>query len=89
MALDKAKKASIIKEYGQDKNDTGSVEVQVAILTSEINELTEHMKVHTHDYHSKLGLLKKVGKRKSLLNYLKNNDVKRYKELIKKLNLRK
>ena len=89
MALDKAKKASIIKEYGKDKNDTGSVEVQVAILTSEINELTEHMKVHTHDYHSKLGLLKKVGKRKSLLNYLKNNDVKRYKELIKKLNLRK
>ena len=72
MALDKAKKASIIKEYGKDKNDTGSVEVQVAILTSEINELTEHMKVHTHDYHSKLGLLKKVGKRKSLLNYLKN-----------------
>ena len=89
MALDKAKKASIIKEYGKDKNDTGSVEVQVAILTNEINELTEHMKVHTHDYHSKLGLLKKVGKRKSLLNYLKNNDVKRYKELIKKLNLRK
>ena len=89
MALDKAKKASIIKEYGKDKNDTGSVEVQVAILTSEINELTEHMKVHIHDYHSKLGLLKKVGKRKSLLNYLKTNDVKRYKELIKKLNLRK
>jgi small subunit ribosomal protein S15 len=89
MALDKAKKASIIKDFGKDKNDTGSVEVQVAILTSEINELTEHMKVHTHDYHSKLGLLKKVGKRKSLLNYLKNNDVKRYKELIKKLNLRK
>ncbi len=89
MALDKAKKASIIKDFGKDKNDTGSVEVQVAILTSEINELTEHMKVHTHDYHSKLGLLKKVGKRKSLLNYLKNNDVKRYKELIKKLNIRK
>lgn len=89
MALDKAKKASIIKDFGKDKNDTGSVEVQVAILTNEINELTEHMKVHTHDYHSKLGLLKKVGKRKSLLNYLKNNDVKRYKELIKKLNLRK
>ena len=89
MALDKAKKASIIKDFGKDKNDTGSVEVQVAILTSEINDLTEHMKVHTHDYHSKLGLLKKVGKRKSLLNYLKNNDVKRYKELIKKLNLRK
>ena len=89
MALDKAKKESIIKEFGKDKNDTGSVEVQVAILTSEINELTEHMKVHIHDYHSKLGLLKKVGKRKSLLNYLKNNDVKRYKELIKKLNIRK
>ena len=89
MALDKAKKASIIKEFSKKENDTGSVEVQVALLTSEINELTEHMKVHIHDYHSKLGLLKKVGKRKSLLNYLKNEDVKRYKELIKKLNLRK
>ena len=54
MALDKAKKESLIKEFGKDKNDTGSVEVQVAILTNEINELTEHMKEHTHDYHSKL-----------------------------------
>ncbi len=89
MALDKAKKESLIKEFGKDKNDTGSVEVQVAILTNEINELTEHMKEHTHDYHSKLGLLKKVGKRRSLLDYLKKEDIKRYKSIIKKLNIRK
>ena len=89
MALDKAKKASLVKEYGKDSNDTGSVEVQVAILTTEINELTEHLKEHKHDYHSKLGLLKKVGKRRSLLDYLKREDVKRYKVLIKKLNIRK
>ncbi len=89
MALDKTKKASIIKEYGKNTNDTGSVEVQVAILTTEINELTEHLIKHKHDFHSKLGLLKKVGKRRSLLDYLKREDVKRYKEIIKKLNIRK
>ncbi len=89
MALDKAKKTSIVKEYGKNTNDTGSVEVQVAILTTEINELTEHLAKHKHDFHSKLGLLKKVGKRRSLLDYLKREDVKRYKELIKKLNIRK
>lgn len=89
MALDKVKKEELVKEFGKDKNDTGSVEVQVAILTAEINELTEHMKKHIHDFHSKLGLLKKVGKRRSLLDYLKREDVKRYKSLIKKLNIRK
>lgn len=89
MALDKAKKEALVKEFGKDKNDTGSVEVQVAILTNEINDLTEHMKEHIHDYHSKLGLLKKVGKRRSLLDYLKKEDVKRYKNIIKKLNIRK
>ncbi len=89
MAISKEKKASIIKTYGKDVNDTGSTEVQVAILTTEINELTEHLKVHKHDYHSKLGLLKKVGKRSSLLSYLKNNDYSRYKTLIEKLNIRK
>lgn len=89
MALSKEVKSSIIKEFARDKNDTGSVEVQVAILTQEIKDLTAHLNVHKHDYHSNLGLLKKVGKRRSLLEYLKQEDVTRYRELIKKLNLRK
>lgn len=89
MALTKEEKAKIIKEFAKSKNDCGSAEVQVAILTKEINELTEHLKVHKHDYHSNRGLLMKVGRRKKLLNYLKENDVKSYREVIKKLNLRK
>lgn len=89
MALTKEKKDSIIKKYQLDKNDTGSVEVQVALLTEEINELNEHLKVHIHDYHSNRGLLKKVGQRKSLLSYLAKNDVTRYRELVKNLGLRK
>ena len=75
MALSNEKKQEIIKKYARDAKDSGSTEVQVAILTEEINNLTEHLKEHKHDYHSKRGLLKKVGKRKNLLNYLKNNDV--------------
>ena len=86
MALSKEEKAKIIKEFAKSKNDVGSTEVQVAILTNEINTLTEHLKKHTHDYHSKRGLLMKVGRRK---NYLKKNNVVSYRELIKKLNLRK
>jgi len=89
MALIKAKKQEIITEYARSKSDTGSVEVQVAMLTEKINVLTEHMKEHIHDYHTKLGLQKMVGKRKKLLSYLKDEDVTRYRELIKKLNLRK
>lgn len=89
MALKKEEKAKIIKEFAKSKNDCGSTEVQIAILTKEINDLTEHMKEHTHDYHSKRGLLMKVGRRKKLLNYLKDNDVVSYREVIKKLNLRK
>ena len=89
MALTKEKKAELVKEYGKNATNTGSTEVQVAILTDEINELTEHLKIHIHDYHSKRGLLMKVGKRRSLLDYLKKNDVVSYRELIKKLNLRK
>ena len=89
MALAKSRKEELVKEFGRGNNDTGSVEVQVAILTEEIKELTEHLKEHKHDFHSKRGLLHKVGKRKSLLEYLKNEDVQRYRELIKKLNLRK
>jgi len=89
MALTKEKKAEIVKKFARGKEDTGCTEVQVAILTEEINELTEHLNTHIHDYHSKRGLLKKVGKRRSLLNYLKENDVVRYRSLIKELNLRK
>ena len=89
MALTKDEKAKIIKEFAKNEKDCGSAEVQIAILTNEINTLTEHLKVHKHDYHSNRGLLMKVGKRKKLLEYLKNNDVKSYREVIKKLNLRK
>ena len=89
MALTKDRKSAIVSEFARSKNDTGSVEVPVALLTERINKLTEHMKEHTHDYHTNRGLLKMVGKRKSLLEYLKNEDIQRYRELIKKLNLRK
>ena len=89
MALSKEEKAKIVKEFGKDEKDTGSIEVQVAILTKEINDLTAHLKVHTHDYHSKRGLLMKVGQRRSKLNYLMKNDITKYREVIKKLGLRK
>ena len=89
MALTKDEKTSIIEKYRLDENDTGSVEVQVALLTKRINDLNEHLKVHKHDYHSNRGLLKMVGQRKSLLNYLAKTDVQRYRELVKKLGLRK
>ena len=89
MALTKEVKSAIVKEYQRDAKDTGSVEVQVAILTEEIKVLTEHLKEHIHDYNSKRGLLQKVGKRRSLLDYLKRTDVQRYRELIAKLGLRK
>lgn len=89
MALTKERKAELVKEFGKDAKNTGSTEVQIAILTEEINNLTEHLKENKHDYHSKRGLLMKVGKRKSLLTYLKDNDVVSYREVIKKLNLRK
>ena len=89
MALSKEEKAKIIKEFAKNEKDCGSAEVQIAILTNEINNLTEHLKEHKHDYHSKRGLLMKVGRRKKLLAYLKDNDVKSYREVIKKLNLRK
>ena len=89
MALTKEKKESIVKEFARGKGDTGSVEVQVALLTERINNLTEHMKNHAHDYHTNRGLLQLVGKRKNLLEYLKKEDVQRYRELIQKLGLRK
>lgn len=89
MALSKDKKAKIIKEFARDAKDTGSPEVQIAILTNEINALTEHLKNNKQDKHSKRGLLMKVGKRRSLLNYLVKTDVKRYRDVVAKLGLRK
>lgn len=87
--LSKEKKESIMKEYGRKPNDTGSPEVQVALLTERINELTEHLKVHQHDHHSRRGLLKMVGQRRGLLSYLKKTDIERYRTLIQRLGLRK
>lgn len=89
MALSKERKAEIVKKYGKTANDTGSAEVQIAVLTEEINALTEHLKEHKHDFHSRRGMLKKVGQRRSLLNYLVKNDVTRYREVVKSLGLRK
>ena len=89
MALTKEEKSKLIKKFAKNEKDVGSAEVQIAILTKEIENLTEHLKVHKHDYHSNRGLLMKVGRRKKLLEYLKNNDVKSYREVIKELNLRK
>lgn len=89
MALTKEAKAELVKKYARGTNDTGSAEVQIAILTEEINTLTEHFKEHKHDHHSKRGLLRKVGQRRSLLNYLIKNDVTRYRAIVKELGLRK
>lgn len=89
MALTSEKKQEIIKKYARTEGDTGSPEVQIAILTAEINDLTEHLKEHTHDYHSRRGLLRKVGQRRSLQRYLLKTDVTRYKNLIASLGLRK
>lgn len=89
MALKKDLKESIIKEYATHEGDTGSPEVQIAILTKEIEILTEHLKVNIHDFHSKKGLLMKVGKRRNLLGYLKKTDINRYRTLIQRLGLRK
>ena len=89
MALSKEVKANIVKKFAQNEKDTGSAEVQIAILTQEIKDLTEHLKEHKHDFHSRRGLLKKVGQRRSMLQYLYKTDVTRYRELIKKLGLRK
>ena len=87
--ISKESKAEIIAKYKRDEKDTGSPEVQIAILTEEIKTLTEHLKEHSHDFHSRRGLLKKVGQRRSLLNYLLKKDVTRYREIVKSLGLRK
>ena len=89
MSITKEAKNELIKSYGLSEGDTGSPEVQIAVLTEEINRLTEHFKEHKHDYHSQRGLMKKVGRRKKLLAYLKGKDLDRYKALIAKLGLRK
>ncbi|MEE8885460.1 MAG: 30S ribosomal protein S15 [Eubacteriales bacterium] len=83
------KKQAIIKEYARSEGDTGSPEVQVAVLTERINELTEHLKTNQKDHHSRRGLLKMVGKRRGLLEYLKKKDIERYRSLIERLGLRK
>ena len=85
----KSEKDAIIKKYAIHEGDTGSPEVQVAVLTAEINRLTEHFKEHKHDYHSQRGMMKKVGRRKNLLAYLQKKDLDRYKKLIAELGLRK
>ena len=83
------RKQEIIKTYQREANDTGSSEVQIALLSERISELTEHLKVHKKDNHSRRGLLKMIGKRRSLLNYLAKTDVERYRAIVEKLNLRK
>ena len=87
--ISKEKKTQIIAEYGRKEGDTGSPEVQIAILTERIHELTEHLKVNKKDHHSRRGLLKMVGQRRGLLAYLKKTDIERYRALIEKLGLRK
>ena len=87
--MTKEKKAEIIAEYGRQAGDTGSPEVQIALLTERIKELTEHLKVNQKDHHSRRGLLKMVGQRRSLLAYLKKKDIERYRSLIERLGLRK
>ena len=85
----KSEKTEIIKKYARHEGDTGSPEVQIAVLTKRINDLTEHVKVHKKDHHSRRGLLKMVGHRRNLLNYLQKKDIERYRAIVAKLGLRK
>ena len=87
--MDKARKLEIIKEYGRSEGDTGSPEVQIAVLSERISHLTEHLKVHKKDHHSRRGLLMMVGQRRGLLNYLQQVDIERYRAIVKKLGLRR
>jgi len=89
MSLSKEQKSAIIKEYGLSEADTGSTEVQIALLTARIEELTEHFKVHKKDHASRRGLLKLVGQRRKMLKYLMRTDLDKYRSLLEKLNLRK
>src|SRR5699024_12696610 len=89
MGMSTKRKQEIINEFKVHENDTASSEVQIAILTDEINNLNEHLRTHSKDHHSRRGLLKMVGKRRNLLNYLRENDVTRYRDVIQKLGLRR
>jgi small subunit ribosomal protein S15 len=89
MAISQERKNEIINQFKIHESDTGSPEVQIAVLTEQINNLNEHLRVHKKDHHSRRGLLKMVGKRRNLLNYLRKKDVTRYRELINKLGLRR
>ncbi|UCD16951.1 MAG: 30S ribosomal protein S15 [Candidatus Zixiibacteriota bacterium] len=89
MTVSKEKKEKIISSFQVHEKDTGSPEVQIAILTDDINALTEHLKQHSKDYHSRRGLLKKVGKRRRLLDYLKDRDIESYRQIISQLNIRR
>lgn len=89
MAISKEKKDALIKQYATHEGDTGSTQVQVAVLTAEINELNVHLKEHKHDYSSQRGLMKKIGHRRNLLGYLRRTDLPAYRELIKSLGLRR
>lgn len=87
--MDKVRKTQIIEEFKLHEGDTGSPEVQIAILTERINHLNEHLKIHKKDHHSRRGLLKMVGQRRGLLNYLMKKDIERYRAIVEKLGLRK
>ncbi|CUS26443.1 30S ribosomal protein S15 RpsO [Paucilactobacillus oligofermentans DSM 15707 = LMG 22743] len=89
MAISQERKTEIMTEFARQEGDTGSVEVQVAVLTADINELKEHLSVHKKDFHSQRGLMKKIGHRRNLLAYLRKNDTTRYRDLIQKLGLRR
>ena len=89
MALTKDEKAKIVKEFAKNEKDTGSAEVQIAVLTADINELNDHIRSHKKDYASQRGLMKKIGHRRNLLAYLRKTDIQRYRELIKSLGLRR
>ncbi len=89
MSMDAATKQQIMSEYARSEGDTGSPEVQVALLTHRINHLTEHLKDHKHDHHSRRGLLLMVGRRRRLLNYLSDTEIERYRALIERLGLRR
>ncbi|MBM7540619.1 30S ribosomal protein S15 [Amphibacillus cookii] len=89
MAISQERKNELINEFKTHENDTGSPEVQIAVLTAEITSLNDHLRVHKKDHHSRRGLLKMVGKRRNLLTYLRNKDVTRYRQLIEKLGLRR
>ena len=88
MTISKERKAELIKEYGKDEHDSGSAAVQVAIMTERIRELTEHLKVHKKDHHTRRGLLMLIGKRRRLLVYIKNRDINEYRDLIARLGIR-